>query len=110
MNRSPPGRGHDADAAGQSGNRLFARRFEQTLSGKLRFKLLKGDLQRSCTLRFKILGDELKFTAAFVNRYPSTSQYLHAIVWTKSQQASLQAKHDHTNLSFAILQREVNVS
>ena len=72
--------------------------------------MFERDLQRTCALRLKIFSYQLQFAATLVDRNPSPSEDLHAVVWTKSQQACLGAKHHYTKLSLAIFEREVEVS
>jgi hypothetical protein len=54
-----------------------------------------------------VFGEQLHLAARFVHGDATARDYLHAILRSEAQQASLGTKHHDPELGFAIFQREV---
>ncbi len=95
---------------GRVGYRLLAFCVEQTFRLKLRLELFESDLQRAGAFGLKIFRSDLQVPALFVDGDASTSDHLHAVLGTKTQQPRLRAKHHRTDLRIPVFQGEVQMA
>ena len=103
-------RGHNADAAGQRGNRFLAGSVEQAFGFQLGLELFKRNLERARALRFQVFRRNLQFATVLVDGHPAANHHLHAIFRTKPQQARLRAEHHDADLRTLVFQREVEMA
>jgi len=103
------GRGDDADAMGEGGERPLALRIEEALSLETSFELFEGDLERPCTDRLHELGDELHLTALFEDGYFAANEDVQAVFWTEAKQRCLATEENGGELGVAVFECEISV-
>src|SRR6185437_5062530 len=106
-NRGARRRTHDADAARQDGQRLFARVVEEAFFLQLLFELFEGELQRPEANRLDVRDINLVFAAHFVDAERAANGDVQAIFGAKLQCAGLVSKAHAANLRGGIFQSEI---
>ena len=107
---APVGRGDDADALGERGQRTFAVGVEEAFGEEAGFELFEGELERAGAARLHGFGDELKLAAALVDGDAAAHQHGEAIGRTKAEERGLTTEEDNGKLGFAVLEGEVDVA
>ncbi len=104
------GRGHDADATGEGGQRALAGGIEEAFSFELVAELFKRKLESARASRLDGFCDQLKLAARFIDRDASADEDGEAILRPEAEELGLAAKKDDRKLGVAVLQGEVNVA
>ena len=104
------GRGDDADAVRECGERLFAGGIEEAARFKALPELLEGDLQRAGADGFEEFRNELHLSALLVDGDFAAEQHMQAVGWFEAEQRGLLAEQDRRQLRLAIFEREVDVA
>src|SRR5204863_1424585 len=103
-------RGHDADFAGQGGERPFAGLVEQPFVLKPLLQLIEGKLQRAQALRLQVLADQLVFALWLVDRDTPAGDHRKAVGRLELQISERRLENDGAYLSGGVFQREVEVA
>ena len=104
------GRGDDADARGEGGEREFAGGVEEAFELEAVAKFFEGEAEGAVADGLERIGDELHLTAAFVDADAAAGENLQAILGTKAEQLRARSKDDGRELGVAVFQREVDVA
>jgi len=104
------GRGDDADAVRECGERLFANGIEEAARFEALFELFEGDLQGAGADGLEEFGNELHLTALFVDGNFAAKQDVQAVGGTEAQERCLFAEEDDGKLCVAVFEREVDVA
>ena len=107
---SAGGRGDDADAVRECGERLFAGGIEEAARFEALFELLEGDLQRAGADGLEEFGNQLHLAALLVDGNLAAEQDVQAISGAEAQERRLFAEEHHGKLGVAVFEREVDVA
>ena len=104
------GRGDDADALREGWEWALAVGVEEAFGEEAGLELLEGELERSGAAGLQRFGDELELAAALVDGDAAADEDGEAVGGAEAEELRLAAEEDDGELSFAVLESEVDVA
>ena len=104
------GRGHDADHAGEGGQRALARLLEETLGLEPALELLEGVLERADPLGLEQLDDQLIFAARGIEIEAAEGEHFHAVLGLEAHAPAAATEEHRAELCRLVLQGEIRMS